>query len=101
MEPLIITIAHRLGKDEALRRIRPALTSASQQFPVLTVDEEIWSHDSMTFRVRALGQAASGSVAVAEDHVRIAVTLPWLLHRFAQVVQSTIAHRGHTLLDKR
>jgi len=101
LEPLVITIAHGLGKDEALRRIRPALASASRHFPVLQVEEEIWSGDSMTFRVRALGQSASGSVAVAADHVRLAVTLPWLLHAFAQVIQKTITHRGRALLEKK
>ena len=101
MEPLVITIKHRLGRDEALRRIRPALGKASAHFPVLTVDEEIWSGNTMTFRVRALGQSASGSVSVADDHVRLAVTLPWLLHKFAHSVQTVIARRGRALLEKK
>jgi Putative polyhydroxyalkanoic acid system protein (PHA_gran_rgn) len=45
----------------------------------------------LSFRVRALGQVAAGNVEVAEDHVKLEVTLPWLLHRFAQAVQKTIA----------
>jgi hypothetical protein len=57
-EPLVVRIAHKLGKEEALRRIKPALGKASSSFPVLTVEEETWSGDSMTFRVRALGQIA-------------------------------------------
>ncbi|RZI39301.1 polyhydroxyalkanoic acid synthase, partial [Herbaspirillum sp. HC18] len=64
-DPLVITIPHKLGKDEALRRVRPALAKASSTFPVLKVEEEIWSGDRMVFRVRALGQVASGSVTVA------------------------------------
>jgi hypothetical protein len=39
--PLIVTIPHKLGKDEALRRIKPALSNASSSFPVLSVEEEI------------------------------------------------------------
>ena len=42
-EPLVITIQHRLGKEEALRRIKPALGRASESFPVLKVEEEVWS----------------------------------------------------------
>jgi hypothetical protein len=34
-EPLVVTIPHKLGKEEALRRIEPALGNASQSFPVL------------------------------------------------------------------
>ena len=99
--PLIVTIPHKLGKDEALRRIKPALSNASSSFPVLNVEEEIWAGDRMDFRVRALGQAAAGNVQVAEDHVRLEVTLPWLLHKFAQAVQRTIQGRGRILLEKK
>jgi hypothetical protein len=100
-EPLIIIIPHKLDKDEALRRIKPALGKAAQNFPVLKVEEEVWSGDRLDFRVRALGQTAVGSVTVQEDSVRLEVTLPWLLHKFAEVVQKTIAGRGRILLDKK
>ena len=68
---------------------------------MLSVEEEIWAGDRMDFRVRALGQAAAGNVQVAEDHVRLEVTLPWLLHKFAQAVQRTIQGRGRVLLEKK
>jgi hypothetical protein len=55
----------------------------------------------MFFRVRALGQAASGHIDVAEDSVRLEVTLPWLLQRFAQMAQIAIRDRGTMLLTKR
>jgi hypothetical protein len=55
----------------------------------------------MNFRVRALGQLAAGSVDVADDHVQLQVTLPWLLHKFAQAVQQTISTRGSILLEKK
>jgi hypothetical protein len=100
-EPLIVRISHKLGKEEALRRIRPALSKASSGFPLLTVEEETWAGDSMTFRVRALGQTAAGNISVAEDHVQLAITLPWLLYKFAQTIQKTIAGRGQILLEKK
>jgi len=55
----------------------------------------------MFFRVRALGQAASGQVEVAEDHVRLEVMLPWLLQKFAEAAQTVIRDRGKLLLTKR
>ncbi|MET0868306.1 MAG: polyhydroxyalkanoic acid synthase, partial [Pseudorhodoplanes sp.] len=54
-KPIVISIPHSLGKEEALRRLKPGLTGAARSFPVLKVDEEIWSGDRLTFRVRALG----------------------------------------------
>jgi hypothetical protein len=100
-EPLIVTIPHKLGKEEALRRLKPALGKASSTFPVLVIEEEIWSGDRMSFRVRALGQVAAGTVEVRDEQVRLEVTLPWLLHKFAQVVQNTIVGRGRVLLEKK
>ena len=100
-EPLVITISHTLGKEEALRRIRPALSKASQSFPVLKVEEEIWTGDRLDFRVRAIGQSAAGNVQVGDDVVRLEVSLPWLLHKFAQAVQRTVEGRGRILLEKK
>ncbi len=100
-KPIVVSNPHRLGKEEALRRQKPGLTGAAASFPVLKVDEEIWSGDRLTFRVRALGQAAAGTVDVADDHVKLEVTLPWLLQKFAEVAQTAIRARGKLLLDKK
>jgi hypothetical protein len=99
--PLVVSIPHRLGRDEATRRLKRGLTRAASTIPVLKVDEERWEGDRMIFRVRALGQAASGHIDVADDHVRLEVTLPWLLQRFAEVAQIAIRNRGNLLLTKR
>ena len=68
---------------------------------MLQVEEEAWSGDRMQFRVRALGQTAAGTIQVGNESVRLEVTLPWLLHRFAKTVQQTIAGRGRILLEKK
>jgi hypothetical protein len=99
--PLIVSIPHRLGRVEATRRLKAGLTRAATSVPMLNVDEERWEDDRMIFRVRALGQAASGHVDVADDHVRVEVTLPALLQRFAEMAQIAIRNRGSLLLGKR
>ena len=99
--PLVVSIPHRLGREEAIRRLKTGLTRAASSVPVLKVDEERWEENRMIFRVRALGQAASGHLDVADDHVRLEVTLPWLLQRFAEVAQAAIRKRGNLLLTKR
>jgi Putative polyhydroxyalkanoic acid system protein (PHA_gran_rgn) len=100
-KPLVVSIPHRLGREEASRRLKAGLTRAALNVPVLKVDEERWEGDRMIFRVRALGQAAAGHLDVAEDHVRLEVSLPWLLQRFAEVAQAMIQNRGSLLLTKR
>jgi hypothetical protein len=99
--PLIVSIPHNLGREEAARRLKTGLSRAASHVPVLKVDEERWEGDRMIFRVRALGQAATGNVDVGEDHVRVEVTLPFLLQRFAEMAQTVIRERGKLLLTKR
>jgi hypothetical protein len=99
--PLVVSIPHQLGRDEARRRLQTGLSKAAVNVPILKVDEERWEGDRMIFRVRALGQAASGRIDIADHHVRVEVTLPWLLQKFAQAAQVAIKQRGHLLLEKR
>ncbi|AHY53892.1 polyhydroxyalkanoic acid system family protein [Bradyrhizobium japonicum] len=98
--PLVVSIPHRLGREEAVRRLKTGLGRAAASIPVMQVEEERWNGDSMSFRIRALGQIASGQVDVADDHVKVEVVLPWLLQRFAEMAQATIRKRGQLLLTK-
>lgn len=98
--PLEVTIPHQLGQEEAERRIRSGLKKAVSQVLLLHLDREVWSDHCLDFRIRAMGQVAAGTVDVAADHVRIAVSLPWLLQRFAEAAQAAIRKNGAQLLTK-
>src|SRR3954462_11551559 len=99
--PLIVSIPHSLGREEAMRRLKACLSRAGTKVPILSVDEERWEDNRMIFRVRALGQAASGNADVEEDHVKVEVTLPFLLQRFAEMAKAAIRERGKLLLTKK
>jgi hypothetical protein len=98
--PLVVSIPHRLGRIEAARRLKTGLGKAAASIPVMQVEEERWDGDRMNFRIRALGQIATGLVDVGEDNVRVEVVLPWLLQRFAEMAQTAIRKRGQLLLTK-
>src|SRR5579864_9115567 len=99
--PLIVSIPHRLGREQASRRLKVGLKRTITSVPVPQIDEERWEGDRLFFGVRALGQAASGRLDVGEDYVRLEVNLPWLLQRFAKAAQVAIKNRGSLLLTKR
>ena len=99
--PLVVSIPHKLGREEAVRRLKTGLSRAASSVPMLSVDEERWEDNRMVFRVSAFGQVAAGHLDVADDHVRLEVMLPWLLQRFAEVAQVAIRNRGKLLLTKR
>jgi Putative polyhydroxyalkanoic acid system protein (PHA_gran_rgn) len=100
--PLIVEIPHRLGKDEAIRRLKAGLGSARTQYSkLIQVNEGIWSGDRLAFAATAMAQRVWGNIDVFEDRVRIEITLPWLLSRIAHGIQEVIRQRGRLMLDKK
>jgi hypothetical protein len=100
--PLVVSIPHRLGKQEAVRRLKAGLGQARTGFShLMSVDEEVWNGDCLTFRLRALGQSASGTIEVQEDHLRLEVALPWLLAKFSERLMPAIRKEGALLLEKK
>lgn len=101
-EPLVVTIPHSLGKDEAARRIKDGIARAKTEFAyLLHIDNDTWDGDRLSFAARALGQHAHGTIDVYEGAVRLEVTLPWLLARFAHAVQRVVGQRGQLMLEKK
>jgi hypothetical protein len=101
-EPLVVTIPHRLGKAEALARIKAGIGRAKTEFAhLIRIDNDSWEGDRLSFAASALGQHAHGTIDVYDTGVRLEVTLPWLLARFAHAVQRVVGQRGQMLLGKK
>jgi Putative polyhydroxyalkanoic acid system protein (PHA_gran_rgn) len=101
-KPFIVSIPHQLGKDEAVRRLKTGLGGVRTNYGHLfSIDQEVWTGDSLQFRVSAIGQAVSGTIDVAEDHVTLQVYLPWLLAKIAEAVQPLIRKEGTLLLENK
>ena len=88
---IVITVPHRLGRAEAHRRIAAEI----ERFKIAYVDkfahsDVAWTGDKADVRVVALGQEVNGQVDVADDSVRIEVTLPWILAALTQRLHSKI-----------
>jgi hypothetical protein len=99
---LFVSIPHRLGKDEAMRRLQSGLANARTHFGHLfTVQEETWSGDNLAFRLTALGQGIGGTIDVFDDRVDLQVTLPWLLAMLAEKIQPLIRREGTLMLEKK
>jgi hypothetical protein len=101
-QPLVVTIPHRLGREEAVRRIKSGLTTARAHYSaLLAINEETWTGDQLAFRVSAVGQSATGLIDVADAHVRLEVTLPWLLAKLAEKITPAIRKEGTLMLEKK
>jgi putative polyhydroxyalkanoic acid system protein len=100
--PLVVNIPHRLGRDQAISRLKGGLREAQAKFGrVFTVQEEAWTDNRLQFRLAALAQSVSGTIDVFDDHVRLEVFLPWLLAKIAEKIQPVIQREAVLLLDKK
>ena len=101
-QPLIISIPHRLGRQEAARRIKNGLSTARTNYSsFVNIHEESWTGDRVAFNISALGQSATGIMDVADDHIRLEVTLPWLLAQIAEKLTPAIRKEATLLLEKK
>ena len=101
-ETVTIIVAHRLGKDEAVRRLKEGLANANGRLgSMIAIDDENWQGDTVRFRMRAVGQSAAASIEVLEDALRVDVSLPWLLAKAAKRLLPVLREQATLLLEKK
>ncbi len=102
LQPLTVSIPHKLGKDEAVRRIQGGAGTLREKFSSqVSILEETWTNEHLQFKVAAMGQQASGTIDVADDVVHLALELPYLLHIAAAKIKDLIQKQGNLLLEKK
>lgn len=102
-KPLVVVIPHQLGHAEARRRLEGGVEQAKGmlgQYKISVADAR-WTEDRLTFAVGALGQRVDGTIDVAQDQVRVEITLPWILALFAEKAQRALQKEGNLLLTKK
>jgi hypothetical protein len=99
-EPITVTISHRLGREEAKRRLDHGLSAIRNEITayVRSLDYS-WDDYTLNFRVSALMQTITGRVEVYEEFVRVELGLPLLLHMAAKRIIGQIESRGAALLE--
>jgi hypothetical protein len=101
-ERVTVTVSHRLGKDEAIRRLKDGFAQSKGQLGgLIKVEQETWEGDTLRFAMRALGQTAAGTVEVLDDALRIEVALPWLLAKAANKLLPVLRKQTTLMLEKK
>jgi Putative polyhydroxyalkanoic acid system protein (PHA_gran_rgn) len=89
--PIVITLPHRLGAEEAKRRIAGGIETLRRDYlDKLAYSDVFWNGDTADVRVVALGQTVTGKICVMSDSLRIEVQLPWLLAALTGRIQSVL-----------
>lgn len=101
-QPFTVTIPHRHGKAEATRRIQAGLTGVRDKFGRhISILEEVWTGEHLSFRIAAIGQTAHGTLDVADDAVHLSVELPFLLDIAARKARDLITRQGRLMIEKK
>lgn len=100
-EPITITISHRLGRDEAKRRIDSGLgTIRAEVAPYVRSLEYQWDGDyTLGLHASAMMQTIAGRIEIYEDSIRIELALPALLHLIARTISGRIEKTAAALLE--
>jgi hypothetical protein len=99
-KPIVVDLPHKLGVEEAKRRMQKGIGGLKDHVPGGAAEVETsWTGDRMHLRVKAMGQEVSGHIDVEERLVRLEVLLPPFLSFFAGKVEGLLKSRGSELLE--
>ena len=99
-QPLIVNLPHRLGAEEAKRRIAGGMDKLAQHIPGGAAEvKSSWAGDRLNLLVKAMGQEVDSHIDVQETNVRVEVVLPAFLAMFANQIGGFLTKRGGELLE--
>jgi hypothetical protein len=98
-QPLEVDLPHKLGRDEARRRIASNVHKLQEHIPGGAQVQSGWVGDQLNLDVAALGQQVTATIDVEETKVRLRVLLPPALGFFGGVIQAALQKKGGVLLE--
>ena len=98
-QPIEVDLPHKLGRDEARRRIANNVHKLEEHIPGGAHIESAWTGDQLSLNVRALGETVHSTIDVEETKVRVRVLLPGMLGMFAAPVEAMLQRKGDLLLE--
>lgn len=98
-QPIDVDLPHKLGKEEARRRIANNVHKLTEHIPGGAHVESAWTGDQLSLSVRALGETVQSTIDVEETKVRVRVLLPGMLGMFSGIIQGALERKGDLLLE--
>ena len=99
MAPLVINLPHRLGKEEAKRRVAGGMHRLTSHIPGGAEVRSDWTGDRLDLVIGAMGQQVKSRIDVEEQVVRLEVLLPAMLGMFAGQIGAFLTRKGGELLE--
>ena len=98
-QPIEVDLPHKLGRDEARRRIANNVHKLQEHIPGGAQVQTGWAGDQLNLDVAAMGQSVTATIDVMDDKVRLKVLLPPMLGMFAGMIQAGLQKKGSVLLE--
>jgi hypothetical protein len=100
-QPLIVSIPHSLGRQEAKRRLDSGIGRLRPELGAFVSGLDYsWAEDTLNFTAAAMWQTITGRIVVLEDALRIEIDLPWIMNLLGDTIAKQVRDRGVTLLEK-
>ncbi len=97
--PIDLDLPHKLGRDEARRRIAGNIHKLKDHIPGGTAQvDSSWSGDTLNMIVHAMGQSVEARIDVEEAKLHCRIMLPGILSLFAAPIEAMLRHQGSDLL---
>jgi putative polyhydroxyalkanoate system protein len=100
-QPLIVSIPHRLGRQEARRRLDNGITRLRPELGIFLGGLNYhWEQDTLNFIGSAMWQRITGRIEVLDDAVRVEIDLPWMMQVLRDTITKRVRGRGIALLER-
>jgi hypothetical protein len=97
--PIEVELPHKLGRDEAHRRIANNVHKLKDHIPGgSTHVQSNWVGDQLHLDITAMGQTVAAQIDVEEVKVRCRVMLPGMLAFFAGPIEAALNAKGSDIL---
>lgn len=97
--PIMVDLPHKLGAQEARRRIERNVGKLSEHIPGGAQVSSRWTGDRLDLDIDAMGQKVAARIDVQETIVRLTMTLPPALAFFSGMIEPLLRNQGAAMLE--
>lgn len=99
--PVVVDLPHRLGAEEARRRIANSIGRITEHIPGGATAHTSWEGNRLNLKVEAMSQEVSARIDVMEAVVRVELMLPAALAFFARPIEAMLKRKGTEMLENK
>ena len=98
-QPIDVSVPHKLGREEARRRIAANMGSLQSHIPGGAAVTSNWVGDRLDLGISAMGQTVDASITVEDAQARVHVELSGMLAMLAGPIEAALRSKGPELLE--